>query len=111
MPSSPPRRWPRCPGSRRRSSWPSSPRSISIERLEPLRVQATFDGWLVDASSAVVLWHAPVSARNPNAPSGAAVDVYEAALEDAVTAAAGRLASRLASLARTGVDDFESAAP
>ena len=86
-----------------------APRSIAIERLEPLRVQATFDAWLVDATAGVVVWRARVSARNPNAPSGAAVDVYEAALEDAVTAAAGRLVSRLASLARTGVDDFEAA--
>jgi hypothetical protein len=87
------------------------PLSVTIERVEPLRVRATFDGWLVDATSAVVLWRAPVSAMNPHAPSGAAVDVYEAALEDAVSAAAGALASRLARLARTGVGDFESAAP
>jgi hypothetical protein len=87
------------------------PLSITIERLEPLRVRATFDGWLVDAASAVVLWRAPVSAVNPHAPSGAAVDVYEAALEDAVSAAAGALASRLARLARTGAGDFEAAAP
>lgn len=87
------------------------PRSVAIERVEPLRVRATFDGWLVDAASARVLWRAPVSAQNPHAPSGAAVDVYEAALEDAVSAAAAALASRLARLARTGAGDVEATPP
>jgi hypothetical protein len=87
------------------------PRSLSIDRLEPLRVRATFDAWLVDASSATVLWHADVSAVNPHAPSGAAADVYGAALDDAIHAAASGLAARLARLARTGSDDFEGALP
>lgn len=87
------------------------PLSVTIERVEALRVRATFDGWLVDAVSSVVLWRAMVPALNPHAPSGAAVDVYEAALEDAVSAAAEALAARLARLARTGAGDFEAAAP
>lgn len=87
------------------------PRSLSIDRLEPLRVRATFDAWLVDGTSATVLWHADVSAVNAHAPSGAAADVYGAALDDAIHAAASGLAARLARLARTGSDDFETALP
>lgn len=87
------------------------PRSLSIDRLEPLRVRATFDAWLVDGNSATVLWHADVSAVNEHAPSGAAADVYGAALDDAIHAAASGLAARLARLARTGADDFEAALP
>jgi hypothetical protein len=87
------------------------PRSLSIDRLEPLRVRATFDAWLVDAISATVLWHADVSAVNPHAPSGAAADVYGAALDDAIHAAASGLAARLARLARSGSDEFEGALP
>lgn len=87
------------------------PLSVTIERVEPLRVRASLDAWLVDAVSSVVLWRAMVPAMNPHAPSGAAVDVYEAALEDAVSAAAEALASRLARLARTGAGDFEAATP
>lgn len=88
-----------------------TPRSLAIERLEPLRVRATFDVWLVDANAAVVLWQAPIGARNAHAPSGAAVDIYERALEDAVDAAAGGLAARLAALVRTGRDAVEPARP
>ena len=87
------------------------PKTLSIARLEPLRVRATFDAWLVDATSATVLWHAPVSAVNEHAPSGAAADVYAAALDDAIAAAVSTLASRLARLARTGTDDFGAAVP
>jgi hypothetical protein len=87
------------------------PRSLSIDRLEPLRVRATFDAWLVDGTSSTVLWHADVSAVNAHAPSGAAADVYGAALDDAIHAAASGLAARLARLARTGSDDFEGALP
>lgn len=87
------------------------PRSLSIERLEPLRVRAGLDAWLVDAPAARILWHAPLSAVNPHAPSGAAADVYAAALEDAIEAVAGTLATRLARLARTGSDDLEAATP
>lgn len=88
-----------------------APRSLAIERLEPLRVLATFDVWLVDGNAAVVLWHARIGARNAHAPSGAAVDIYERAVEDAVDAAAGGLASRLAALVRTGRDTVEPAGP
>jgi len=87
------------------------PRSLSIARLEPLRVRAAVDAWLVDAASATVLWHADISAVNPHAPSGAAADVYAAALEDAIDATASTLSARLARLARTGSDDFEVAVP
>ena len=87
------------------------PKTLSIARLEPLRVRATFDAWLVDATSATVLWHAPVSAVNEHAPSGAAADVYAAALDDAIAAAVSTLASRLARLARTGTDDFGAVGP
>jgi len=87
------------------------PRSLSIARIEPLRVRATFDAWLVDATSATVLWHADVSAVNQHAPSGAAADVYEAALEDAITAAVSSLSARLVRLARTGSDDFGAVVP
>lgn len=87
------------------------PRALTIARLEPLRVRATFDAWLVDGEAATVLWHAPVSADNPHAPSGAVIDVFQAALEDALDAAAARLAARLARLARTGADEVEAAAP
>ena len=87
------------------------PKSLAIARLEPLRVRATFDAWLVDGPSATVLWHAWVSAVNEHAPSGAAADVYAAALDDAVTAAVSTLASRLARLARTGTDDFGAVGP
>ncbi|HET6362024.1 MAG TPA: hypothetical protein VFH11_08200 [Gemmatimonadota bacterium] len=87
------------------------PKTLSIARLEPLRVRATLDAWLVDAASATVLWHAPVSAVNEHAPSGAAADVYGAALDDAVAAAVSTLASRLARLARTGTDDFGAVGP
>ncbi|HUF90039.1 MAG TPA: hypothetical protein VMR66_08665 [Gemmatimonadota bacterium] len=87
------------------------PRALAIERLEPLRVRAQIDAWLVDGAAATVLWHAVVSAVNPHAPSGAASDVYHAALEDALDAVAGRLAARLAGLARTGADDLEAATP
>jgi hypothetical protein len=87
------------------------PRSLSIARLEPLRVRATFDAWLVDATSATVLWHADVSAVNQHAPSGAAADVYEAVLEDAITAAVSSLSARLVRLARTGSDDFGAVVP
>jgi hypothetical protein len=87
------------------------PRSLSITRLEPLRVRAVLDAWLVDAAAAMVLWHADVAAVNPHAPSGAAADVYGAALEDAIDAAAASLAARLVRLARTGSDDFEAAVP
>jgi hypothetical protein len=59
----------------------------------------------VDAQAATVLWHALITAVNPHAPSGAAVDVYEAALEDAIDAAAAKLAGRLARIARTGRDE------
>ena len=88
-----------------------APRSLAIERIEPLRVLATFDVWLVDGNAAVVLWHAAVRARNAHAPSGAAVDIYERAVEDAVDAAAGALASRLAALVRSGRDTIEPATP
>jgi hypothetical protein len=87
------------------------PRSLSIERLEPLRVRAGLDAWLLDASAALVLWHAQVSATNPHAPSGTAADVYAAALEDAVEAVAATVASRLARLGRTGSDRFEDSVP
>ena len=87
------------------------PRSLAIERLEPLRVRATYDAWLIDATSATVLWRADVSAVNPHAPSGAAADVYGAALDDAIHAAASETAARLARLARSGADDFEGARP
>jgi hypothetical protein len=81
------------------------PRSLRIARLEPLRVRADVDAWLVDAAAALVLWHAVVTAVNPHAPSGAAADVYEAALEDAIDSVAATLADRLARVARTGRDD------
>ena len=81
------------------------PRSLTIARIEPLRVRADVDTWLVDAESATVLWHAVITAVNPHAPSGAAVDVYEAALEDAIDAAAAIMAGRLARIARTGRDE------
>ena len=87
------------------------PKSLAIARLEPLRVRATFDAWLVDGASALVLWHAWISAVNEHAPSGAAADVYGAALDDAVAAAVSTLASRLARLARTGTDDFGAVGP
>ena len=87
------------------------PRTLAIARLEPLRVRAELDAWLVDGEAATVLWHAPVSASNPHAPSGAAVDVYEAALQDALDAAAARLAARLVRLTRTGADDSEASTP
>ena len=87
------------------------PRSLSIQRLEPLRVRATFDAWLLDATSATVLWQADVSAVNAHAPSGAAADVYGAALDDAIHAAVSDLSMRLARLARSGSDDFEGSAP
>jgi hypothetical protein len=87
------------------------PKSLAIARLEPLRVRATFDAWLVDGASATVLWHAWIAAVNEHAPSGAAADVYAAALDDAVAAAVSTLASRLARLARTGTDDFGAAVP
>jgi hypothetical protein len=87
------------------------PKTLSIARLEPLRVRATFDAWLVDGASATVLWHAPVGAVNEHAPSGAAEDVYAAALDDAIAAAVSTLASRLARLARTGTDDFGAVGP
>jgi hypothetical protein len=81
------------------------PRSLGITRPEPLRVRAEVDAWLLDAAAALVLWHAVVSAVNPHAPSGAAADVYQAALEDAIDSAAATLAERLARVARTGRDD------
>ena len=87
------------------------PKSLAIARLEPLRVRATFDAWLVDGASATVLWHAWIAAVNEHAPSGAAADVYGAALDDAVAAAVSTLASRLARLARTGTDDFGAVGP
>jgi len=87
------------------------PRALSIARIEPLRVRVTFDAWLVDASSATVLWHADVSAVNQHAPSGAAADVYGAVLEDAIAAAVSNLSARLARLARTGTDDFGTVVP
>jgi hypothetical protein len=87
------------------------PRSLSIARIEPLRVRATFDAWLVDGTSATVLWHADVSAVNQHAPSGAAADVYGAVLEDAIAAAVSSLSARLARLARTGTDDFGAVVP
>jgi hypothetical protein len=87
------------------------PRSLSITRLEPLRVRAVLDAWLVDAAAATVLWHADVAAVNPHAPSGAAADVYEAALVDAIDAVAASLVARLVRLARTGSDDFGAAVP
>jgi len=87
------------------------PRLLTIARIEPLRVRATFDAWLVDAASATVLWHANVSAVNEHAPSGAAADVYGAVLDDAIAAAVSSLSARLARLARTGSDDFGAAVP
>lgn len=87
------------------------PKSLSIARLEPLRVRATFDAWLVDGASATVLWHAFVGAVNEHAPSGAAADVYAAALDDAVAAAVSTLSARLERLARTGTDDFGAVGP
>lgn len=87
------------------------PLALALTRLEPLRVRADFDVWLVDGPAATVLWQAPVSSINPHAPSGAAADVYAAALEDALDAAAARIAARLARLARSGADDFEAATP
>lgn len=87
------------------------PKSLSVARLEPLRVRATFDAWLVDGASATVLWHALVGAVNEHAPSGAAADVYAAALDDAVAAAVSTLSARLARLARTGRDDFGAVTP
>lgn len=87
------------------------PRSLAIDRIEPLRVRATFDAWLVDGISATVLWHADVSSVNQHAPSGAAADVYRAALDDAIDAAVSSLSARLARLARTGSDDFGAVVP
>ncbi|HJR52460.1 MAG TPA: hypothetical protein VJ982_01975 [Gemmatimonadota bacterium] len=87
------------------------PKTLSITRLEPLRVRATFDAWLVDGVSATVLWHAFVGAVNEHAPSGAAADVYAAALDDAVAAAVSTLSARLERLARTGTDDFGAVGP
>lgn len=72
------------------------PLRLSFAAVEPLRFLAELDVALVDAGVGRTVWRAVVSARNPVAPPGDAPDLYAAALEDATSAVADRVARRLA---------------
>lgn len=83
------------------------PHALDLAPADLFRFEALLAVDLVHADAGRVVWRETVRAESEGAPSGAAPDLYVAALEGAVRAAAVRTATRLS---RLGQDDAESAA-